>query len=90
MDVSDREVPVNPAGACEGGKELISTVVSLTGLPEDLVARELEGILVRAGCKPESLTLDDLRIALMAYLDSMHNDLADEDFSGSDPSLIAE
>ena len=53
------------------GPELVKKVVSLTGLPEDLVGRELNQILENNGCSSESLTLDQLRDALLTYLETL-------------------
>jgi hypothetical protein len=60
------------------GAELISTLVTLTGLPESWVRTELDGILAQAGCARESLTMDELRVVLAGFLDSMQDDLAEE------------
>jgi hypothetical protein len=67
MDVSKRQA--------SGGPELIDQVVTLTGLPDTLVQTELEQILGQAGCNKESLTLDELRTAMLAYLESMQAEL---------------
>jgi hypothetical protein len=63
MDVSNRE--------SAGGSELIEQVVTLTGLPDGLVQDELDQILGKAGCDKENLTLEELRSAMLAYLESM-------------------
>jgi len=71
MDVSNQNVLEKAQGA-----ELISTLVELTGLPQDWVQSELSGILDQAGCNPEKLTLEDLRRALLDYLETVQQDLA--------------
>jgi hypothetical protein len=60
------------------GAQLISTLVTLTGLPESWVRTELDGILAQAGCTRESLTMDELRVVLAGFLDSMQEDLAED------------
>lgn len=59
-------------GDSEQGNELIQTIVDLTGLPGTLVVRELEGIVKKSGHQIENLTLDQLRGALIGYLESLH------------------
>jgi hypothetical protein len=65
MDVSNREVL--------GGEELIQAVISMTGLPENLAQGELERILRATGHDAQNLTLDDLRQALVMYLETLHD-----------------
>jgi hypothetical protein len=69
MDVSDRQNQVIETNL--GGKELLETVVSLTGLPEELMQKELIRILESSGQDSTNLTLDDLRFALLAYLEQL-------------------
>ncbi len=59
MDVSD--------------KDMIKTLVKLTGLPEHLAYEELTRILEFTGQKPddENMTLDKLREAMLIYLESL-------------------
>jgi hypothetical protein len=73
------DVPNQPESTELGGAELISTLVTLTGLPETWIRRELDGILSKAGCQRENLTLDELRMALMAFLETMQDDLVEQD-----------
>ena len=61
------------------GPELLNTVVSLTGLPEDLVELELLKVLEQTGCSGETLTLDELRSALLVYLETFKPDFSDLD-----------
>ena len=63
----------------ETGPELLKTVVSLTGLPENDVAQELSKILEQNGSASESLTLDELRDALLAYLETLHSEISSGD-----------
>lgn len=50
------------------GARLLSEVTEATGLPNDLVGDELSRLLASAGLSQETLTLDDLREVLAAYL----------------------
>jgi hypothetical protein len=73
MEVSEQQ---NPNGA-----ELIETVVSLTGLPEadqTQMHDELDRILASAGCAKENLTLEELRTALLGYLETLQEEIDDD------------
>jgi hypothetical protein len=72
MDVSD--IHAEP-----GGQELIDTVVSLTELPDPLVREELDQILQLSGKNSEEVTLDELRKAMLIYLESLQSGLLDEE-----------
>jgi hypothetical protein len=63
MDVSKQEQP--------GGQELIQQLISATGLPEELVHQELNEICALAGQNPGELTLDQLREAMLTYLQAL-------------------
>lgn len=63
MDVSENNMP--------DGQDLIEKLVSLTGLPPNLANGQIDEILQMAGQNPESLTLDQLREAMLNYLESM-------------------
>ena len=67
MDVSRSEVEPD-------GQELLQVLVSLTGLPEEWVRRELDHILEKSGKGQENLTLDELRAAMVIYLESIQKD----------------
>ncbi len=51
------------------GHGLIEKVIALTGLPENIIRTELELLLSQLGKCTETLTLDQLRDALAAYLE---------------------
>ncbi len=55
------------------GKSLIDQVVSLSGLPEDLAHQELNQILrlSEMASPNENLTLEDLRSAMLVYLEQL-------------------
>ena len=68
MEFSDTK---KVAAVALGGHELMQQVVTLTGLPDELVHDELEMILASAGQKPGDLTLEGLRSAMLAYLEEL-------------------
>ena len=74
MEVSNLEKPA--------GQDLLQTVVNLTGLPENLISKELDEILemsdASASKGKEALTLEDLRAAMLAYLESIGPELTDD------------
>lgn len=76
MDVSKLESkePVVPAlEAVElEGSQLIDTLVTLTGLPENVAHDELDQILANVGNggSRDELTLNELRQALLLYLET--------------------
>lgn len=61
------------------GKELIQTVVSLTGLPEELILPELDQLLEMSGHGSHDITLQQLRIAMLEYLEAVQADLFAEE-----------
>lgn len=66
-----------------GGVELIEQVVTLTGLPGSMVEKELHEILDLTGQNPASLTLDELRQAMLLYLEAIaQNHPEHEGFDG--------
>lgn len=50
------------------GEQLLIDVASATGLPEDMVTRELGELIKKAGLDPARLTLEDLRQILAEYV----------------------
>lgn len=86
MDVSKREariiqmssdmpnMNVENHGESLEGENLIQTLVALTGLPEGMANAEMNQILELSGHEPEKradITLDELRAALIAYLEAL-------------------
>lgn len=70
---SGTERPTQNA-ASPKGLQLIETVITLTGLPESLAHQELDHILEMSGRGPGTrtdLTLDQLREALLSYLEAL-------------------
>lgn len=72
MDVSEKT-------AEPGGQELIDTVVSLTELPDPLVREELDQILQLSGKNSGEVTLDELRKAMLIYLESLQSEMLSDD-----------
>ena len=50
------------------GNELFEKVVRLSGLPEDIIKKELTEILKKEGIHPDQITEPALRKILMRYL----------------------
>ena len=62
MEVSNQE---------SSGENLVRTVITLSGLPEASAEQELGHVLKNAGENPANVTLEGLRAAMLAYLESM-------------------
>ena len=52
------------------GEELVDTFVAATGLPEKRVKEELMTLINKNGLRVEQLTLEDLRVLMVKYLQS--------------------
>ncbi len=50
------------------GEQLLIDVATATGLPEELVTRELGKLIKKAGLDPARLTLEELRQVLAEYV----------------------
>ena len=50
------------------GNKLFSQVTNLTGLPDDMISRELIELLENRGISPDNLDMKSLREALADYL----------------------
>ena len=81
MDVSrEKEVSAGEPNATEGN-DLVRSIVAISGLPDASVRSELMEILSMAkepnAQSPElsSMSLDDLRSAMLVYLESIHADM---------------
>ncbi|MEZ4871420.1 MAG: hypothetical protein R2827_04065 [Bdellovibrionales bacterium] len=48
--------------------KLLDQVIDLTGLPSHFVRPRLEAMLQKKGIEPEAVTLDDLRVVLVDFL----------------------
>jgi hypothetical protein len=82
MDVSEnRNNKMTPESEALTGYALTDTVATLTGLPEGLVQEELQQLLETAGQDSGSVTLDQLRQAMLVYLEA----LAQQEESLMDP-----
>jgi hypothetical protein len=71
MEVSETDLDL-------GGHDLIETLVCLTGLPEGMARKELDTILEQSGNNSQHLTLQQLREALVTYLETLQPDFLDE------------
>lgn len=69
MDVSSYETE-------PGGQELIQMVISLTELPELMIQRELEQILEIPSRNAEDVTIEQLRDAMLAYLELVDQEVS--------------
>jgi len=66
MDVSKDTKPA-------AGSELIEQLVSATGLPKEMVHQELDEICALSGQNPGELTLEQLREAMLTYLQALES-----------------
>ena len=61
------------------GNELYRLLIRLTGLEEQQVKAELNPLLKRLNMSPETLTMEDVRRAMIVYLDEFSAQVASED-----------
>jgi|GEM_PF-2559930 len=71
MDVPEQMQPC--------GQELIQKLITLTGLPEPMVNQELEQILGPTSEQKNELTLDELRAAMIQYLEHCQTEFEKEE-----------
>ncbi len=57
------------------GNDLFKEVTDLTGLPKEEISTELRGILDAVGSDPKTMTIEELRAAMLRYLDECFADL---------------
>ncbi len=59
------------------GEALLQQVIALTELPEPLIRSELDGVLFASDQEPsfERLGLEELRTALLVYLEQVHQEV---------------
>ena len=50
------------------GNELFKSITNATGLPDDLISKELDKVLNQKGIAKDDVTLDELRDVLASYL----------------------
>ncbi len=81
MDVSrEKQMAASNEVVPAEGDELVRSIVALTGLPDGSVRSELVEILAmnqESSSQPDlsSMSLDDLRSAMLVYLESIHADM---------------
>lgn len=73
-EAAELAVPEQPQG-----DELLRQVATLSGLPGEWVTQELEGVFENMGCDSSQLTLEQLRAAMLAYLESIQADMMPDD-----------
>ena len=61
------------------GKELLREVSNLTGLSDEVIYNELSSILISKGIDLDSITIEDLRSAMAAYVREIISDCIDEE-----------
>ena len=71
MEVSKQEKTSDQDPTADQGYKLLDAVASMTGLPDPLVQKELTEILELSGQNAGSLTLDELRKAMLVYLEAV-------------------
>lgn len=97
MDVSrEKNVPAKENGPGEGN-ELVRSIVALTGLPDGSIRSELVEILAMgkeesSSAQPDlsSMSLDDLRSAMLVYLESIHADMMASGEAGDSTDEVTE
>jgi hypothetical protein len=60
------------------GNKLFAEIMELTGLPEEVIGKELKSLLELKGVEPHQLTMDSLRDALQEYLKQVSNQMEQE------------
>jgi hypothetical protein len=80
--------PLKPESGIDlGGEKLLNTVASLTGLPAPLVHEELGQILELSGQDSANLTLEELRSAMLAYLEKIQDSMVEEGLCPSENEI---
>jgi len=54
------------------GEELLKSIIELTGVPAQQMQGVVQDILSQTGQTVDALTLDQLRAAMLAYLETLH------------------
>lgn len=62
-------------------KKLLDHVIQLTGLPSQVLRRELQSILVKKNIKAEDMTLEQLRSVATSYLREIMGPLLNSRYS---------
>ena len=68
------------------GNELFREVTALTGLPLPKIEQELQFALAQTGASPESMSLEDLRRAVLCYMIQVFEQDAPSDSGPEGPS----
>ncbi len=72
------KVPEKQGNGAEAKTCLVTTVAEMSGLPSDVAHQELLEILDQSGISSKDLTLDQLRTAMLAYLQRLHLEMGSE------------
>ena len=79
------EIPQNTSTEALQGDQLIAQVVEESGVPSEWAEDELNKILGESGCQKDDLTLDQLRFAMIRYLETLLEAEPDEDDESVSP-----
>lgn len=60
------------------GESLVKTVITETGLPQEIMEKEFNALLTKFGKNPESLTIEELREVMAEYLQLVFLELQEE------------
>jgi len=81
MDVSQKTGSSENENNATQGNDLVRSIVAITGLPDSSIRSELVEILAMKAQSPaatpdlSSMSLDDLRSAMLVYLESINADM---------------
>lgn len=64
---------------------LLEILIKETGLPEDLIKKELNRLLKKSGLSPDQVTLEILREVLARYLQDVILEAKSSPFNENDP-----
>lgn len=68
------------------GDDLLQHVANLSGLPEDIAYSELFEVLQKSEKKSQDVTLEDLRSAMLQYLEELQRNIELEESEDAPPS----
>jgi hypothetical protein len=60
------------------GNELYQLLLELAGLEDPNVEKELEALMAKLSLSPDTLTTEDMRVLMAAYLNDFQNKYMDE------------
>lgn len=95
MEVSENKLDSASEGSAMEGDDLVRSIVALSGLPDQSIRSELRDILAMNQSDSSEqktpdlskMSLDELRAAMLVYLESIHADMMNETVdSSSEPT----